>query len=88
MILATGTAVYMSNAQSDKSGQYSVAVDNQSPVMVDAFSPSQTPSCGIGWSASELQNALHTVVVTTLGQSSSASASGNEASNFELDGFV
>jgi len=83
----TGSAVYMSTAQFDASGQYSVGIDDQSPVTVDGFSNSQKASCGYGWSASKLQNALHTVVVTTMGQSPSA-ASGDDASNFELDGFV
>jgi hypothetical protein len=77
----------MSTAQSDTSGQYSVAIDDQSPVTVDGFTNSQSATCGIGWSSSGLQNALHTVVVTTMGQSTSAS-SGDAASTFELDGFV
>jgi len=83
----TGSAVYMSTAQSDTSGQYSVAVDDQSPVTIDGFSNSQSTSCGFGWNAAGLQNALHTVVVTTMGQSAAA-GSGNDASNLEMDGFV
>jgi len=81
-----GSAVYMSTAQSDKSGKYSVTVDNVSPVVIDGFSNSTNASCGFGWSTAGLQDILHTVVVTTLGQSSAANADG--ASNFELDGFV
>jgi hypothetical protein len=76
----------MSNAQSDKSGKYSVAVDKSTPTAVDGFKSLASASCEIGWSAVDLQNTLHTVVVTTLGQSTAASANG--ASNFELDGFV
>ena len=77
----------MSTAQSDTSGQYSVAVDNQAPVAVDGFSNYQSASCGFGWSAPELQNSQHIVVVTTMGQSAVAGAN-TDASNFELDGFV
>lgn len=78
----------MSTAQSDTSGQYSVAVDSQNQVIIDGFTKSQNASCGFSWSASGLQNALHTVVVTTMGQSASAGSGSNGASNFELDGFV
>jgi len=77
----------MSTAQSNTSGQYSVAVDNQNQTVIDGFTNSKSASCGFSWSASGLQNALHTVVVTTMGQSASA-GSGNGVSNFELDGFV
>lgn len=83
----TGTAVFMSTAQTDTSGKYSVTLDNQTAVAIDCFQKSQNPSCEFGWSAVEVQNSLHTVVVTTMGQSSEA-ASGVDASNFELDGFV
>lgn len=76
----------MSTAQTDTSGKYSVTLDNQTPITIDGFQNSQSAVCGLGWSTSALQNALHTVVVTTMGQSSEASSDG--ASNFELDGFV
>ena len=76
----------MSTAQSDKSGKYSVTLDNVTPAVIDGFSNSTNASCGFGWSMAGLQDVLHTVVVTTLGQSSAANADG--ASNFELDGFV
>jgi hypothetical protein len=82
----TGTAVFMSTAQTDTSGKYSVTLDDKTPIAIDGFQNSQSAVCGLGWSASELQNALHTVVVTTMGQSSEASS--DDASNFELDGFV
>jgi hypothetical protein len=76
----------MATAQSDKSGKYSVTVDNLTPAVIDGFSNSTNASCGFGWSMAGLQDAPHNVVVTTLGQSSASSADG--ASNFELDGFV
>jgi hypothetical protein len=76
----------MSTAQSDKSGKYSVTVDNVAPDVIDGFSNSTNASCGFGWSMAGLKDGLHTIVVTTLGQSSASSADG--ASNFELDGFV
>jgi hypothetical protein len=76
----------MSTAQTDTSGKYSVTLDDKTPIAIDGFQNSQSAVCGLGWSASELQNALHTVVVTTMGQSSEASS--DDASNFELDGFV
>ena len=76
----------MSTVQSNQSGQYSVSIDQQSTTtVIDGFSNSQNVMCGFGWTAAGLQDALHTVVVTTLGQSS---ASSDGASNFELDGFV
>jgi hypothetical protein len=77
----------MITAQSDKSGKYSVAVDGSTPQAVDGFANTQAPSCGFNWAAPALQSALHTIVVTTLGQSS-ASGSSDDSSNFELDGFV
>jgi hypothetical protein len=77
----------MSTSQSDTSGQYSVALDGRTPVAVDGLTNSGSATCGYGWSASDLQNALHTVAVTAMGQSASA-GSGNAASNLELDGFV
>ena len=76
----------MSTTQTDTSGKYSVTLDNQTPITIDGFQNSQGAVCGLGWSMSALQNALHTIVVTTMGQSSEASSDG--ASNFELDGFV
>jgi hypothetical protein len=76
----------MSTTQTDTSGKYSVTLDDQTPVSIDGFQNSQSVVCGLGWSASELQNASHTVVVTTMGQSSEASS--DNASNFELDSFV
>ena len=80
----------MSTAHSAKSGRYSVSVDKSTPSVVDGFSNTQNALCGFGWSAVNLQDALHTVVVTTLGQSSNSAANSaaNGASNFELDGFV
>jgi hypothetical protein len=76
----------MSTAQTNTSGKYSVTLDDQTPISIDSFQNSQSAVCGLGWSASELQNASHTVVVTTMGQSSEASS--DDASNFELDSFV
>jgi hypothetical protein len=76
----------MNTAQSDKSGKYSVAIDGSTPTAIDGFQNSPSASCGFGWSTVGLQDALHTIVVTTLGQS--AASSSNGASNFELDGFV
>jgi hypothetical protein len=78
----------MSATQSDTSGQYIVTVDNSAPVVVDGYTDSHAPTCGFGWSAFGLQDADHTVVVTTLGQSPRASANGAVAPTFELDGFV
>lgn len=87
VFIGTGSSVFMSTAQSHKSGKYSVAVDDSTPIAVDGFQDSPTATCVFGWSAPVLQNALHTVLVTTLGQSS-ASGSSQDSSNFELDGFV
>jgi len=82
-----GTAVFMHTIQSDLSGKYAVVIDGQTPVGIDGFTNTQSASCGFGWSAFGLENALHVVIVTTLGQSNLA-GSGSGASNFELDGFV
>jgi hypothetical protein len=76
----------VSTTQSDKSGKYSIAIDNSAPITVDAFNPSQQPTCGFGWSAAGLQDALHSIVITTEGQS--ALTSTDKASNFELDGVT
>jgi hypothetical protein len=80
----------MVTAHSAKSGIYSVGVDKSIPSVIDGFSNTQSASCGFGWSAANLQNAVHTVVITTLGQSSNSAANSapNGASNFEVDGFV
>jgi hypothetical protein len=76
----------VSTTQSDKSGKYSITLDNYAPITIDAFTPLQQPTCGIGWSAAGLQDALHTLVITTEGQS--ALTSTDKASNFELDGVT
>ena len=81
----TGSAVYMSTVESTKSGRYSVSIDQGSNTVIDGFSNTQNVACGFGWSATDLQDALHIIVVTTLGQSL---ASSDTASNFELDGFT
>ena len=78
----------MSSAQSDASGQYSVAIDNSAPVAVDGFADSPNAKCTFGWSAFGLKDTDHTIIVTTLGQSPKASANGKQATAFELDGFV
>lgn len=82
-----GTAVYMYNSRSTTNGQFSVAVDDQSPVAVDSYSNSTAPTCGIDWSAFNLEDQLHTLLITTLGRSESA-APDDLASTFELDGFT
>jgi hypothetical protein len=81
----TGSAVYMSTVESSKSGRYSVSIDQGSNTVIDGFSNVQNVACGFGWSQAGLEDALHTIIVTTLGQSL---ASSNAASNFELDGFT
>jgi len=82
-----GTAIFMSTAQSVLSGKFSVVLDNLAPTIIDTFKNTQTASCGITWSATNLQNELHTVIITTLGQSGSPGSS-SDSSNFELDNFV
>jgi hypothetical protein len=77
----------MTTAQSNTSGKYSVAIDGSTPIALDGFTDSPSPTCGFSWSASALQDVLHTVVITTQGQSSAAGSS-DGATNFELDGFV
>lgn len=83
----SGTAVYMFNSKSTANGQFSVSIDNQSPVAVDSYSNSTNPTCGIDWSAFDLEDKLHILLITTLGQSALAGA-GDAASTFELDGFT
>jgi len=77
----------MSTAQSVQSGKFSVILDDSAPAIIDTFKDIQTASCGITWSATDLQNELHTVIITTLGQSGSPGSS-SDSSNFELDNFV
>jgi hypothetical protein len=77
----------MSTAQSNRSGRYSVTVDDSTPVAVDGFVNSQNPTCGFSFSARNLTNTPHTVVVTTLGPSA-ASGTGEGQANVEVDGFV
>jgi len=83
----TGTSIFMSAAQSNRSGRYSVTVDDSTPIAVDGFVNSPNPTCGFSFSALNLTNADHTVVVTTLGPSTS-SGIGNGPANVEVDGFV
>ena len=80
----------MTTAHSAKSGRYSVTIDKSTPSVIDGFSNTQSAICGFSWASINLQDAVHTVVVTTLGQSSNSAANSaaNGATNFELDGFV
>jgi len=82
-----GTAVYMNTSQSSQSGKFSVSIDNSAPYTVDGFSNTTDAKCGISWSSPPLSNGTHTVVVTSLGQSSQADGIAG-ASTFELDGFT
>lgn len=69
------------------SGTFSVALDNRAPALIDGFSPQ--PVCLIAWSAFDLNNGKHTVLVTNLGQSNKASSNGqNDATLYELDAFT
>jgi len=88
LILDTGTAIYLSVAQTDTSGQYAVALDNLAPVVVDGFTDSSAAKCEIGWSAFGLKDQPHTIVITTMGQSPQAAEDGRDATTFELDGIM
>jgi hypothetical protein len=70
------------------SGLFTVVIDNSAPVVVDAFTTSNNPTCEFGWSAFGLRNIDHTVVVTTGGASPKMSANTAVTPTFELDGFV
>jgi hypothetical protein len=84
-----GTAVYMSTSQSSDSGKFSVTLDQQQPIAVDGFINHSNAVCTTAWNSYGLDDASHTVVVTTMGQSDKGSSIGqNSASSFELDGFI
>jgi hypothetical protein len=78
----------MSTAMSSTAGLYTVTIDNSAPVIVDAFTDSNNPTCQFGWSAFGLRNIDHTVVITTSGPSPKMSTNTGETPTFELDGFV
>ena len=88
LTLIAGTAIYLSVARTHTSGQYAVALDSLTPVIVDGFTDSLNAKCEIGWSAFGLKDEPHTIVITTKGQSPQAAADGGTASTFELDGIM
>lgn len=72
----------MITTSSSTAGTWSVSLDNQAAVTVNGFNP-QT-SCGSTWSATNLDNKMHSVTVTLTGSADGSSS----ATGFELDEFL
>lgn len=79
----------MTTAQSNVMGTWTVSVDNQTPQVVDSFVNSENAFCGYVWSAFNLANTAHTVVVNVSQASSQAALDGvPPMAGYELDGIM
>lgn len=79
----------MSTASTPKTGSYIVSLDGQPSVAIDGYTSSTQPMCGVTWSAFDLEDTTHTLVVNLTGQSRQATlAAVANASSFELAGFT
>lgn len=80
--------MFLSAAQSNSSGGYTVTLDGGNPVAIDGYTSSLKTNCSITWGAANLTSGPHIVLISTTGQSAAAPVTGDPAASFELDGFM
>ena len=79
----TGTAVFMTTIEGAETGLFTVSLD-EGTVAVDASV--QSSGCGTSWSSFNLENTLHTVFVTFVGDGSRSAA--DSTTIFTLSHFM
>lgn len=78
----------MNTAIGQSAGVFDASIDGASTA-VDSFTPSGDGDCATTWSATNLQDQLHTVIVTFKGASAQAATSqGAGQAQFELTNFM